>query len=283
MLAAYSLLLHWTGLRADLAESNLQSNLIRISSYLHESPAPVALVGSSVAGRLLPQYFQEDGVAVQNLGLDGSRPLFAFEIVRMRDPLPSSMLVDISALFQPLMSNDDTLRDSVRSPTFAAARWFPLLRPTYRISSLLYARVKRYRDTRGGGIQQPSDSPCQSPPPVSKIKSHHEWLPENQFLAVRTALSEFRSAGTDVRLLSIPSGGGWGNRTEGLTKRLSDELGLEMIDLGPDMAKEGKVLRFSDGLHLDVPSAKIVASEISRQLKQKSTTFDFQILKPVSK
>src|ERR1035437_3685683 len=81
ILAAYVILIRAGGIRAELAESNLQANLIRISRYEHERPAEFVIAGSSIAGRLLPTYFQELGMDVQNLGLDGSSTLFAFEVI----------------------------------------------------------------------------------------------------------------------------------------------------------------------------------------------------------
>lgn len=265
LLAGYATLLYATGARAQLAESNLQANLIRISNYLHEPPAPVALVGSSVAGRLLPEYFSENGISIQNVGLDGSRPLFAFEILRMRKSLPAVILVDTSVLFQPLMSNDDTLRESVENPTFQAGKWFPPLRPSFRPSSLLYSRIKSFRDSRGGGVAQPAEratEPENRPVAVGKVA----WDPQDQFDAVRSALKNFQTHGADVRLLAIPRGAGWGTSMEGLERRLANELGLPVMEPGPTLAAGGAHLVFSDGLHLDVPSAKRVSGEISRRL-----------------
>jgi transcription-repair coupling factor (superfamily II helicase) len=59
----------WSGWRADLAESNLQANLIRITRYLRAESPDVVLVGSSIGGRLVPEYFELEGREFHNLGL----------------------------------------------------------------------------------------------------------------------------------------------------------------------------------------------------------------------
>ncbi len=263
--AGYFLLVRWTGLQANLAESNLQANLIRISRYL-DGPTPgTALVGSSVAGRLLPEYFPA-GLDVRNLGLDGSGPLFGFEILHLRPALPRTMVLDTSTLFRALSSNDETLRREVQTPGFALSRHFPLLRPEYRLSSVIYSRLKGARD-KGTSRLQPPFAENTRPAPVESDEPHTAGAkPEDQYVTVRDAVSSFRAQGVKVIVLSIPRGAGWGSPMGGLERRLATELSLPVFD--PELAADGESLRFSDGMHLAAPSARRISKWIDEHLPQ---------------
>ena len=73
------------GWRARLAENNYQANLIRLETFLHQPAPPSVLVGSSMTGRLLPEYFDGTPLAgVANLGLDGSSPDLGLDVVLRR-------------------------------------------------------------------------------------------------------------------------------------------------------------------------------------------------------
>ena len=266
-LGGYAVLLHFTGIGADLAESNLQANLIRISRYLREKPAPVVLAGSSVAGRLLPAYFREQGFEVQNLGLDGSRPLFAFEVIRMRPGLPPTILVDTSTLFQPLMENDATLRGAIESPGWKIATFFPPLRPENRPSSILYSRVKARKESATLGRELPAHRNEGTPTPESPTQNITQtWVPETQYPLVRAALSDFQKSGCRVVLTNIPRGSGWGEISPPMVRQLAADLKLPLLEIGSSMA--GESLRFSDGMHLDVPSARKAAVKISESIQK---------------
>jgi len=268
LLLAYSTFLRCTGIGATLAESNLQANLIRSSKYLHSPVAPVILVGSSVAGRLLPEYFSAAGLDIRNLGLDGSRPLFAFEVLRMKDTLPEILLVDTSTLFQPLMANDVTLREALNSPSWKIASALPFMRPESRPSSILYSWVKAKKELSVPGKPcSPSAQGMDARTTDRRGGGAPDWRPEDQYPLVRQTLAGFQTQGIKVILLSIPRGLGWGNPSSGLERRLADELGLQILEPGPAMAERGEQLGFSDGMHLDVPSAERVAGQIASTIR----------------
>jgi hypothetical protein len=249
-------LLAWTGWRADLAESNLQANLIRITRYLNSEGGGTVLVGSSVAGRLLPEYFQGSGLEVANLGLDGSRPLFVFEVLGQREQPPDCILVDTSTLFQPLEANDALLRESMASPTIAMSKWNPLFRPENRPVSTVYEKLKAFRERLTEGRAQ---EPC-------RAGGLTQDLPPT-YNDVRTAIASLKDGGTRVILLDIPRGEGWAMPLSGPARTLADELRLPVLQPGPAIhASEGNVLRFSDGLHLDGPSARKVAGWVGRAM-----------------
>lgn len=269
MLIAYVLLLRMFDIRAELAESNLQANLIRISRYEFEKPSECVLAGSSIAGRLLPSYFKENGMDVQNLGLDGSCPLFAFEILSLRSTFPNKLLVDTSNLFRPINSNSIAIRESIKSPGWIMSSWFLPFRPMYRPSSILYTWFKKQKDTHGMGIEKaafrmPHDAPT-LPGPNQAHDSNSDQ--DDQYATVRNALLGFRAKGIEIRLLNIPRGEGWGMPSDGQDRKLADELQIPLIEVGPELARQRVKLSFSDGLHLDVPSARKITAEYAKMLK----------------
>ncbi len=252
LLIAWLGTVQWAGWEADLAESNLQANLLRISRYLREPAPEVVLVGSSVGGRLLPSYFAEHGAKVLNLGLDGSRPLFGFEVLDAGSKPPTTMLLDTSALFQPLGENDVALRDAMSSPTARMDKALPFFRPESRPSSVIYNQFKSIRDSLGSGKAR---SPKRPGPAGSSFEMPATY-PE-----VAGRIREYQKRGTRVVILDIPRGEGWAESARGAVAALATELDLPILEPGPAIyAGEGDVLRFSDGLHLDAPSARKVSA-----------------------
>jgi hypothetical protein len=269
IMASYILLIRVGGSRAELAESNLQANLIRISRYEYERPAEFVIAGSSIAGRLLPAYFQEHGMDVQNLGLDGSCPLFAFEVISRRQKLPKTILVDTSTLFQPILPNSIVLREAIQSPGWSFSSWFIPFRPTSRPSSILYSWFKSQKESRVAGIEKsayPTSSVGVVPVQTSRVPLP-VWKAEDQYVPVRKYLEEYRSKGVSVCLVNIPRGEGWGVPSNGLERKLADEMHIPLVEIGPELAKQGVKLSFSDGMHLDVPSARRIVAEFAKILK----------------
>jgi hypothetical protein len=266
-LVGYALFQRVSGMEAVLLESNLQSNLARISRYLHAPKVETVLVGSSVAGRLLPEYFRNQGMEVSNLGLDGCRTLYGLEIVQMRKDLPKLVLVDSSALFMEANGNEVTLREAVASPTFQLGGGFAPFRPENRPLSLLYWWMKKLSDRKGGARVhgawkegKPEGDPL--------LKEGESITEDSNDHAIKTALSGLLNRGVDVRLVEIPRAEGWGHPRGGKLRKISEETGVPLLEPGVVISKTMDTLHFTDGLHLDVPSAKKVAAEITRLSRQ---------------
>jgi len=258
LMLAYMGALRFTGCRADLAESNMQANLIRINRYLNLKAPQNVLVGSSVAGRLLPEYFTDSNTDVVNLGLDGSRPLFAFEILSRHPEKPARLLLDTSTLFQPISANDVVMREAMKSPTVSLAEIIPILRPDSRPSSLLYDRLKTLKEVTTGGTSR-------APFGSESVKAPVE-IPST-YSSLRDALNGFRDEGIEVVFVEIPRGPGWAAPSKGWAPTLAEELNVKFLEPGPEIFRaEGDVLRFSDGFHLDGPSARKVAHYIGKSL-----------------
>jgi len=281
LLAGYALFQKLTGSRAVLLESNLQSNLACISRYLHAPKVDTVLVGSSIAGRLLPEYFGDQGLEVANLGLNGCGALYGLEVVGMRKDLPKLVLVDTSGLFKQSSRNEATLREAVSSPTFHMGAGFPPFRAENRPLSLLYWWLKKSNDRRDAGRIHHAWIPYQVktlPYETDHESARSVWIydpsdwggaQENASeSAIKQTLGNLKARGVDIRLVDIPRAEGWGHPVGGKLRRFSEELGVPLLEPGVGIARTNDTLRFTDGRHLDLPSARSVAQEICEELKK---------------
>jgi hypothetical protein len=258
LVAFWTIFVHLIGWRAELAESNLQANLIRITRYLREPSPDIVLVGSSVGGRLLPSYFEENGARVLNLGLDGSCPMFAFEVIRIRAERPRLILLDTSTLFSKLGVNDAVLRDAMESLTTKLGPAVPFFRPEMRPLAIVYNKLKSWKESATLGqkcapvIESPAQSASEEPETYADVKA---------------ALQKFKAEGVEIIFLDIPHGAGWAMPSRGPARQLAEELGCLFLQPGLSFSSEGdNTMRFTDGIHLDAPSAMKLTEWISARL-----------------
>lgn len=262
LLASWMTYLAATGTRADLAESNLQANLIRITRYLRTKDPDIVLVGSSIVGRLLPEYFEQSGREVLSLGLDGSRPLFGFEVLARQRIKPLLVLIETETLFQPLQLNDETLREAMESSTAKLGAVVPFLRPEARPLTVAYESLKAWRENLMSGSER---TPVRAPQSAPDFPANYG--------EVKSTVESLRNEATSVVLVKMPSGDGWAEPADVVARQLSRDAGLELWEPGLSIySKEGDVLRFSDKLHLDGPSARKVSEWLVQRISQTGKT-----------
>ena len=250
----------WTGWRADLAESNLQANLIRITRYLQADSPGIVLAGSSISGRLRPEFLDLPGREIHNLGLDGSGPSFAFEVMSKGANRPEIVLLEADTLFRPLSANDAVLGEAMTSTTAKLSKQIPLFRPEVRPLTVAYAKLKSWRDSAAQGRQRAPEI----------IRDEETEIPEN-YDSVKKAVAALMGQGTQVVLVNMPAGEGWAMPLSGPARKMADKLGLDVLEPGSDIfLAEGDVLRFTDGLHLDGPSAAKVSEALAMRLRELS-------------
>lgn len=239
------------GWRARLAENNYQANLIRLETFLHQPAPPAVLVGSSMTGRLLPEYFAGTPLTgVANLGLDGSSPDLGLDVVLRRKNPPAVVLVEVNTLLAQTSGNDATLRLAMESFSFRLAGWLPFLRTELRPSSISYSTLKLWQDRR----LAPSPSAPIALPPAALAAIPVQLDARAAALLSRhlTRLRELQIRGARVVLYQLPGGdeappffmAGWDR-----------ELHCPFIRLGPEMRQRGFAPAYTDGLHLTAPSA----------------------------
>lgn len=274
LLAGYAILQKLTGISAVLLESNLQSNLARISRYLHAPKIDTVLVGSSMSGRLLSSYFQESGMEVANLGLDGCYATIGLEIVQLRTKLPKLVLVELAAIpINPNAfenSNETALRDAFQSPTFKIGAVVPSFRPENRPLSILYWWIKKLSGSNSGRVSHSAgvikDDYTQSE--VSRESFQTDTIDELQIKQIERPLVVLKERGVDVRILAVPHTEGWGIPQSGLIRRISQDLNMPILEPGVELSKKIAVLRFTDGAHLDAASAKQIVAETVKELRE---------------
>jgi len=239
--------------RAELAESNFQANLIRLQTWSMEPPRSNVVVGSSIAGRLLPSCFRGTPLdSLANLALDGSGPELGIRLLLGAGTVPPRVFVEVHRLGKPWHANDDTLLGVVHETGFALAGHFPALRADTRPTTLLYAWLKGRREP-GGEARAPGAAPA---PATARFPAADPgW--EERF---RGQVGELRRRGCEVVLLRLPVGreNPADPAAPGDADRLARELGVRLIDVNREAAKRGLVPAYSDGLHLAPASARAV-------------------------
>lgn len=264
-LAAWRFLLGRTGWAARFGESNYQANLIRIEEYLARPRTPtVVLVGSSVAGRLRPEFFPATpGLDPATLGLDGSTPLVGLEVVARRPGKPALLLVETYLLDRPPNRNDAGLLAALDSPGLALARRDPLFRTASRPSSLLYSWLKSRREEesagRPAGPAEAAATPA-GPRDDRTAAADRHWPAQLR----RLQAEGVRVAFVDVPLGESPAPGreAPADTADGLARL----LGLPRLDLRAELHRRQVTLRYTDGLHLTAASARQAAEVLSEMV-----------------
>lgn len=268
LVVVWSLALRFIPFRAHLAESNYESNLIRLQQSLLGPPPPAALVGSSITGRLLPEYFGGTAVShVANLGLDGSGPLLGMELLSGHGPLPPVVVVEANLLMVPEGENDKVLRDAAAGFGFRLAGHAEALRAETRPTSLLYAWLKRRKDERAavvagvsGGVRSEQEVRLDRNTPA-ELEAHREKV----FEAFRKALA----SGSRLILIRYPTASSVVQESFhplDFTGTLATNLSVRRIDLGRELRARGHEPQFTDGTHLSAASARVAAGVVAEAI-----------------
>jgi hypothetical protein len=254
----FALLLGLTSWHAVLAEANSQANLIRLQSFYFDPPPKTVLVGSSFTGRLLPEYFENTGLApVANLGLDGSSSEVGLRLLEARPP--PLVIVEVNSLLRPPDSNDAMLLSAVHSFRFRLSRYLVLLRAQSRPSSILYSWLKLRRDP--AGTTGPTAAATREPP-QSQTQISAALDPKVAAANLRGHLRSLAGRGSRLILVSLPAGAWEGTGEDSATRlgrELSTELRLPYLDLDAECSSRGRNLVYTDGHHLGASSAKAVS------------------------
>jgi hypothetical protein len=270
--------IHWiavsrAGWRASLGETNFQNNMIRVDSFVNEPPSDVALVGSSISGRLLPSYFPDDpNRKYVNLGLDGCTLLTGLEMIKKTNQRPRIVLLEcMRDVFEPGANHDTTL-NIMENPVFRAGRWMPILRPSWRPSSILYTRAKLTRERKL----------AESSPELTARKTLQQAvIPAETSNATRDpwktktieTINELAGNGIAFISLRIPS-----SRESVISESrpydfgdlLFDTEAIPVIDTVQVIRERGIEISFTDEVHLQSESARVISQIISDAVTARS-------------
>lgn len=261
LLSGWGLCLRWTGWRAAFGESNYVANRIRLEDYLFRGAAPRhVLVGSSLSGRLLPEYFR--GTRLEDfgtLGLDGSIPLVGLEVLGRRVDLPEVVYVETYLMSKDWGVNDRTLLEGLDSAGIELARRVPVTRAASRPTSVLYSAMKLRKERAGSGLVETNVAGVREPGPAEAVPTVPPGLEERW----RKVVGGLRDRGVRVVLVDVPGGElrmpGPRNGPD-LGDVLASEFGLKRLDLRSAWFGRGWRPRYTDGRHLDVGSARMTAA-----------------------
>jgi hypothetical protein len=277
LVAGYAIFARVAPWRAKLAETNFQANLIRLQAFLFDPQPRAVLVGSSISGRLLPDYFDKTQLApMANLGLDGSSALFGLDLTLTRPP--QVVIVEVNTLLKQPDANDQLLAATIHSPSFRLSGYLPILRAQSRPSSMLYSWLKLRRNNPAA--ISPDVPPAA--PPTSAFSLQPSALPhsaptipspssEASYAATRDRLraqiQALRTRGCHIVLVRLPAGhqsASDNQATHDFCDNLAQEFNLRQLDLGAELSSRGRPISYTDGMHLTPSSAR----EASRLLAE---------------
>lgn len=253
----------WTWIRVrlpnpELAETNYTANRLRIERFL-ERPTPKCLiVGTSIAGRLLPSYFQGSGLEdVVNLGLDGASPITGLQLALGQSRTPDLIFLEAHRLWNPIRANDNQLLALAQGMDRSFHKTVSLTKAESRPTTLLYGWLKSRQREDGGRIAEPQGaindirSPKSVPKPAELVRVIHE----------------LEARGSKVVLLRLPVGRENPVDPKGRddVDQLSEDLGLPIMDLYRKSISWNDPIRYTDGLHLAPESAQRLSRVLAEQ------------------
>ena len=259
LFVGYQLLLRSVLDPAVYSENSSQSSLINIQGALYADQRDVAVVGSSISARLLDEFFEERGVPVAGLALDAQGPALGIDLLVEADRVPATIAVEVNRSLYSSSGNEDTILDTVRSPSFDLADPVPGLRAESRPTSVLYSELKRRRDGAGE-----ADAGAGFSPLVYTIESDPNFDPsvltEEQrdgVARVRESLDTATAAGACIVFYIAPDQGFAGPAEQAFVEELSFAYRAPVVDLR--QIEQQTSLGYTDYIHLDIPSARLVS------------------------
>lgn len=241
-------------LKADFSATGLHSNYGRIDllkqSENKNKPADIVLLGSSMMGRLLPQYFQEGANDVINLGIDGGGGNSALELFLASELRAKIAVVELNGLGYNINEQGAKVIEYASSAEADLRVKIPMLSYQSRPSDLIYTLLKRLKDSSGGGYEIGGRSDGKDIPLTIEQKEYLRVLSER-----------IKSKADCVVFVEIPSIA-VANRY--LVEHLTD-LGFQIMHMHDfPIAK----LRTTDEIHLNLPSAKLVSNDLVKFIEK---------------
>jgi hypothetical protein len=191
-------------------------------------------------------------------------------MVKRANQKPDVILLEcMMTSFDPGANHNATL-NIIGSPVFRTAKWLPILRPSWRPSSVLYTQSKLTRE-RGVAESSPDRSgqklaPQFVVPADTTTEEQDRW----KIKTIET-IAGIASEGTRCISLRLPLGGASltsDSRFHDLGDSLSETYGMTVIDTVQIIRQRGLEISFSDNVHLRSNSARVVSQIIREALRQ---------------
>ena len=259
-----SLALRASGGKTLKSESNYFSSIARIQTETQGKPR-VMLLGSSMTGRLGDRAQRFEGVA--NLGCDGGS---AVVTLRAMDggilPAAPLLIVEANSLSFELEGRGKEISAAIDSRWFQLGIKAPNLGATARPAAFGYSLLMSRMPGSAPGTGNES-LPLQSRPAVLDPALSAELNPNERALVeeISGILNRLENRGSKILLVMLPPGTDEDSVQTKIAKAVAAKSGVPWWDLNEGLPA-GSV-GFSDGLHLDAPSAQKVMLTLLREAK----------------
>lgn len=237
------------GLKVDFSAAGLHSNYARIDALKQSKErVNIVLLGSSMMGRLLPEYFPNDE-GVLNLGMDGGGVNSSIELFLQSGVKADCVIVELNGLGYEVVAQGASMINYAKSKDSVVRATIPALSYQYRPTDQVYTLLKRWKDqkSRGEKIE-------------GRLKNNDLPLIQKQKEYLLSLVNQLNQQAEKIVFVEIPSKA---VPNKYLSECLSLNNKLEVIKMANFPVKD---LYLTDQIHLNLPSAEKVAQTISEML-----------------
>ena len=250
-LGLQTLALHLSGGKTLKSESNYFSSIARIQTEARGQPR-IMLLGSSMTGRLGDRAQPVSGVA--NLGCDGGSAVITLRAMDQGIiPAAPILIVEANSLAFELEGRGREIGAALGSHWFRFGIDHPNLGATARPAAFAYSWLIG-RKLAGAGDAPLDSLPIASRPAVLVLPSLPELDAPSTALVTEVSgiLSRLQAKGSEILIVMLPPG----SADSSIPRAIAAKSRVRWWDLTEGLPP-GSV-GFSDGLHLDAPSAQKV-------------------------
>jgi hypothetical protein len=262
-LGAQTLALRLSGGKTLKSESNYFSSIARIQTESQSSPK-IMLLGSSMTGRLGDRAQRFDGVA--NLGCDGGSAIVTLRAMD-HGTLPTAplLVIEANSLAFELEGRGKEIGAAIDSHWFEVGIKTPNLgataRPTAFAYSWLMARKLGSDPNASQALMPISTRPSVLDPATAPALDEKATALVGEVTAI---LGRLREKGCDFLIVTLPPASPADSLQSKIPRAIAAKSGIRWWDLTEGLP-EGTVT-FSDGLHLDAPSAQKVMLTLMQEI-----------------
>jgi hypothetical protein len=257
-----TLALHSVGGKTNKSESNFFSSVARIQTGIRDQPQ-IMLLGSSMTGRLPDR--NQGFVGVANLGCDGSS---AVDTLRAMDagklPIAPVLVIEGNTLYRAASGERSEIARAIDSPWFRVGGRIPNLGATARPAAFFYSRLLARKIGEGGkdtALQvQSTRSPSKLSGPLPPLNAAESGLIDE----LTTVIERLEKRGTRIMITVLPPGSAADSADVRLPTALAILTELPFWNLASSFPS-GQI-HFTDGVHMDPPSAATVMNALLESL-----------------